>query len=141
MDDSYCEAIVAFDRALLFVSKQTTAYEVRISDWSSDVCSSDLLGVTHTSGTDDLLHRLLRAADGFGLGERPFPHLRAVGFAAFNRTLADFPAVAAARGVPLRGAFGMTEALALFAIRRNAEPPQRGAIGRASWRERGWQYG
>src|SRR3546814_8842509 len=25
----------------LFVFKQMTAYEVRISDWSSDVCSSD----------------------------------------------------------------------------------------------------
>src|SRR3546814_17843537 len=28
---------------MLFVSKQKTAYERRISDWSSDVCSSDLL--------------------------------------------------------------------------------------------------
>src|SRR3546814_8845823 len=27
----------------LFFSKQKTAYEVRISDWSSDVCSSDLV--------------------------------------------------------------------------------------------------
>src|SRR3546814_16285189 len=27
----------------LFFFKQKTAYEVRISDWSSDVCSSDLL--------------------------------------------------------------------------------------------------
>src|SRR3546814_4501542 len=27
---------------LFFFSKQKTAYEVRISDWSSDVCSSDL---------------------------------------------------------------------------------------------------
>src|SRR3546814_9259759 len=27
-----------------FVFKQKTAYEVRISDWSSDVCSSDLVG-------------------------------------------------------------------------------------------------
>src|SRR3546814_3041272 len=26
----------------VFVFKQKTAYEVRISDWSSDVCSSDL---------------------------------------------------------------------------------------------------
>src|SRR3546814_2495373 len=26
----------------LFFSKQTTAYEMRISDWTSDVCSSDL---------------------------------------------------------------------------------------------------
>src|SRR3546814_10475128 len=27
----------------LFVFKQKTAYEMRISDWSSDVCSSDLV--------------------------------------------------------------------------------------------------
>src|SRR3546814_11538245 len=27
----------------MFFFKQKTAYEVRISDWSSDVCSSDLL--------------------------------------------------------------------------------------------------
>src|SRR3546814_7462390 len=28
--------------SLFFFVKQKTAYEVRISDWSSDVCSSDL---------------------------------------------------------------------------------------------------
>src|SRR3546814_3130709 len=28
--------------SLLFFVKQKTAYEMRISDWSSDVCSSDL---------------------------------------------------------------------------------------------------
>src|SRR3546814_2228803 len=27
----------------IFLFKQKTAYEMRISDWSSDVCSSDLL--------------------------------------------------------------------------------------------------
>src|SRR3546814_19418274 len=27
---------------IFFVSKQKTAYDMRISDWSSDVCSSDL---------------------------------------------------------------------------------------------------
>src|SRR3546814_16972316 len=31
---------------LFFFFKQKTAYEMRISDWSSDVCSSDLLRVT-----------------------------------------------------------------------------------------------
>src|SRR3546814_3355726 len=31
---------------MFFVFKQKTAYEVRISDWSSDVCSSDLLPQT-----------------------------------------------------------------------------------------------
>src|SRR3546814_5003973 len=30
--------------AFFFFFKQKTAYEMRISDWSSDVCSSDLLG-------------------------------------------------------------------------------------------------
>src|SRR3546814_3372208 len=30
--------------ALFFFCKQKTAYEMRISDWSSDVCSSDLKG-------------------------------------------------------------------------------------------------
>src|SRR3546814_4125095 len=29
-----------------FFFKQKTAYEMRISDWSSDVCSSDLFGVS-----------------------------------------------------------------------------------------------
>src|SRR3546814_5771571 len=29
---------------LFFFCKQKTAYEMRISDWSSDVCSSDLVG-------------------------------------------------------------------------------------------------
>src|SRR3546814_4531370 len=28
---------------MIFFFKQKTAYELRISDWSSDVCSSDLL--------------------------------------------------------------------------------------------------
>src|SRR3546814_6044469 len=31
---------------LFFFFKQKTAYEMRISDWSSDVCSSDLLPCT-----------------------------------------------------------------------------------------------
>src|SRR3546814_3667635 len=34
----FCVVVVGF----LFFVKQKTAYEMRISDWSSDVCSSDL---------------------------------------------------------------------------------------------------
>src|SRR3546814_7198020 len=33
------------DNCVVFLSKQKTEYDMRISDWSSDVCSSDLLGV------------------------------------------------------------------------------------------------
>src|SRR3546814_6236832 len=32
-----------FDCIFFFFFKQKTAYEMRISDWSSDVCSSDLV--------------------------------------------------------------------------------------------------
>src|SRR3546814_18940326 len=35
---------------MLFLFKQKTAYEMRISDWSSDVCSSDLFVTGETIG-------------------------------------------------------------------------------------------
>src|SRR3546814_729786 len=35
-------AFVGFGGTVFFFFKQKTAYEMRISDWSSDVCSSDL---------------------------------------------------------------------------------------------------
>src|SRR3546814_13753881 len=39
-----CMVYVFLDVLWCFFFKQKTAYEMRISDWSSDVCSSDLLG-------------------------------------------------------------------------------------------------
>src|SRR3546814_5445237 len=35
---------VCLSVVVVFFFKQKTAYELRISDWSSDVCSSDLFG-------------------------------------------------------------------------------------------------
>src|SRR3546814_21174608 len=45
---------------MFFFFKQKTAYEMRISDWSSDVCSSDLR--LHELGdlTDDFIRASLR---------------------------------------------------------------------------------
>src|SRR3546814_14392306 len=37
---------------VFFLFKQKTAYEMRISDWSSDVCSSDLYSSVAPSGTN-----------------------------------------------------------------------------------------
>src|SRR3546814_15444884 len=37
-----------------FFFKQKTAYEMRISDWSSDVCSSDLEGTWRPQAVPDL---------------------------------------------------------------------------------------
>src|SRR3546814_14764021 len=45
---------------MFFFFKQKTAYEMRISDWSSDVCSSDLaLGIEES----DLVELALRPTD------------------------------------------------------------------------------
>src|SRR3546814_2418203 len=61
--------------ATFFFFKQKTAYEVRISDWSSDVCSSDLLRARHR-----LRHgrqrRRLRGAAAHPLGLRTPSELR-----------------------------------------------------------------
>jgi len=67
--------------------------------------------VSNIVGTNDMLDRMLTAAT----GERPFPNLRFFGHANFNPALPDLPARAEARGVKLRGLFGMSETLALFA--------------------------
>src|SRR3546814_19691142 len=38
-------------RVSIFFFKQKTAYEMRISDWSSDVCSSDLSSANRSTST------------------------------------------------------------------------------------------
>src|SRR3546814_6887960 len=73
----YCYSL--FSMYFLFWSffffKQKTAYEMRISDWSSDVCSSDLLAAggvdvvaaraSHRRDHAGAVEQLLEAADGF----------------------------------------------------------------------------
>src|SRR3546814_6709110 len=49
---SICCVILSFVFLFFFFFKQKTAYEMRISDWSSDVCSSDL--TVRTSKADRL---------------------------------------------------------------------------------------
>src|SRR3546814_3423515 len=61
-----------------FVFKQKTAYELRISDWSSDLCSSDLLAIRQGSVVREserprhLPASVVRAA----ADRRPVQHLR-----------------------------------------------------------------
>src|SRR3546814_7626029 len=40
-----CNLTCLVSEDLVFFFKQKTAYEMRISDWSSDVCSSDLVAL------------------------------------------------------------------------------------------------
>src|SRR3546814_3955721 len=56
----------------MFFFKQKTEYEMRISDWSSDVCSSDLLLLDAPALAEiapDLRHRRVGHRDGRGAGE------------------------------------------------------------------------
>src|SRR3546814_3742240 len=77
---------------LIFFFKQKTAYEMRISDWSSDVCSSDLATIAvgdlhehvrarvatgHRAGRTDRKHPLALIAD--------ITHRRARGIGAHER--------------------------------------------------------
>src|SRR3546814_4125530 len=68
--------------AELFFSKQKTAYEMRISDWSSDVCSSDLRAGRAAGDTacgsnrDPTTHRERRASADSCADRSPSPQLR-----------------------------------------------------------------
>src|SRR3546814_20617011 len=55
---------------LLFLFKQKTAYEMRISDWSSDVCSSDLAPAGQPFGAR-LKHAVLPMIAGGVVGGLP----------------------------------------------------------------------
>src|SRR3546814_14779969 len=60
--------VICCDVLLVFFFKQKTAYEMRISDWSSDVCSSDLKARVLIFGdVGRALERLGRAEDHIGL--------------------------------------------------------------------------
>src|SRR3546814_1307572 len=46
---------------VFFFFKQKTAYEVRISDWSSDVCSSDLLLAQEPDALREIVRSVMQA--------------------------------------------------------------------------------
>src|SRR3546814_1659260 len=101
---------------VFFFFKQKTAYEMRISDWSSDVCSSDLPGQDRPAG-----HGLC--------APRPRGRLagRAAGAAAAMTGTGATAPVARLKDVGLR--YRKVQALDAISLDQ---------IGRASGRERGW---
>src|SRR3546814_1504001 len=61
-----------FFACFFFFFKQKTAYEMRISDWSSDVCSSDLRrSQAHPRRADALAGALVVVHGGVGRFEQP----------------------------------------------------------------------
>src|SRR3546814_1347921 len=96
---------------IFFFFKQKTAYEMRISDWSSDVCSSDL----PLDGAKQKIHQ--------------------------SFTGGEAPELQRAAEVPARWGDSEVTHHSFFQLAQNAvRQPNRTQIGRASCRERVCQY-
>src|SRR3546814_3277914 len=88
-----CVAVLIFVIMFLFF-KQKTAYEMRISDWSSDVCSSDLV------------HRIGACPVDAGRGSRTMRYRKRRGREALGVRLSRPVAGASGGCTPVRGARG-----------------------------------
>src|SRR3546814_4790160 len=111
-----------YDSVYFFFFKQKTAYEMRISDWSSDVCSSDLpAGTARPRTRAALASRSVRTP----CGQRRRGNAGLL--PARDRPQADGGARRALTGIP-----------AWPKMPRDGR--RDGKIGRASWRERVCQY-
>src|SRR3546814_17329479 len=124
---------------VFFFFKQKTAYEMRISDWSSDVCSSDLL-IGDFGGRNSRvcqlplgMHELLLVHDGDGSEAQEFLaglteprgiHLQNLPIIADLQIASDFPLDKAAK--------------ASDALERRA---RHFPIGRATWQGSVYRYG
>src|SRR3546814_3904010 len=121
---------------IFFFFKQKTAYEMRISDWSSDVCSSDLRLLDQADPPFELRidDRTLDQADDFGIViilefKAPAP----VGVAQQREVIALRPR-RDVRGEQVRESIGSAVAILAADLDRIRE------IGRAACRERVCQY-
>src|SRR3546814_1012346 len=101
---------------VFFFFKQKTAYEMRISDWSSDVCSSDLL----------LTPTLEPSSDGLMISGRP------------KRSAAVIRS--ASRSIHSHSGVGSPSAFQMRLVRSLSIANADAKIGRASCRERVCQY-
>src|SRR3546814_8993781 len=71
-----CTPFIAY--CLFFFFKQKTAYEMRISDWSSDVCSSDLTFYHSLSLSRDVADRFRITLGVANLFDTPPPRVSTV---------------------------------------------------------------
>src|SRR3546814_12258594 len=103
-------------RRNVFYFKQTTAYELRISDWSSDVCSSDLLD--RDFAVEQQMPAPAREGGARGQCRTIIGRVAIGGDAIFGRSLDP----------------------RIFLVEDEVDDTRHGEIGRASCRERVCQY-
>src|SRR3546814_13825880 len=98
----------------VFCFKQKTAYEMRISDWSSDVCSSDLGLVGRFGNALDDMAAKIRDLSAVASDIAAASREQAIGLDQVNTAVGQMDETTQRNGAAVE-------------------------IGRASWRERGWQ--
>src|SRR3546814_8589196 len=101
----------------MFFIKQKTAYEVRMSDWSSDVCSSDLQVGMRLGAITSAADTIEVVLDSPG-GHASRPHLTTDLIYALGTVVTGLPGMLSRRIDPRTGTVMVWE------------------IGRAAWRER-----
>src|SRR3546814_7275322 len=104
-----------------FFFKQKTAYEMRISDWSSDVCSSDLAGSSTTCPSTETQPPLMYCS----ASVREHPARSATRFDSRTGSDMDQRRGIRTRSVPIR----RSGTLRLFSRHWNAGQPQPAARG------------
>lgn len=99
----------------LVMSAMAGAQTAVIAEGFDAVRTADLIRaeqVTHMGGTNDMLYKMLQADP----RPDPFPSLRAYSHANFTPSLVEMPPEAERRHVAIRGAYGLSELLALVAL-------------------------
>lgn len=81
--------------------------------------------ITHMYGSDEMLRRIHAEVE----GERPFPHIRVFGFAAFHPGSVELAAKLERCGFPMSGLYGSSEVQALFSIQDPGLPVAERALG------------
>src|SRR3546814_9400107 len=122
---------VVVRKFVFFFFKQKTAYEMRISDWSSDVCSSDLL-LQHFGEQPAFWGDLARRAEALGLTgplQLTLRYLERL----LGMPLPDEIREAAARWQPAAAKRALFDALLLRALLPDHPSCNDGLAGTARW--------
>src|SRR3546814_12642114 len=133
---------------LFFFFKQKTAYELRISDWSSDVCSSDLREVGGAIGADVLHDHVdldVGSADrsqdrGSDTGAIRHAGNGELGLVAVERDSGNERIFHHLAVLKRNQGAGAVDERRHHAQRDFVFAREFHETGKTSWRERGWQY-
>src|SRR3546814_11014370 len=131
---------------MFFVFKQKTAYEMRISDWSSDVCSSDLSSSgPRSSAASPVTSRTIASVPSPSRKRRPEVRPPERSAAMLARGAVSVMSAADRHDEddcqPFSRAPPVNRARPPYKSRMNNENDASTAPGRAQCREGGWQYG